>query len=91
MLTIAFRLVVPTRTTLRALPYCKNDAAVKKYEAVLVSGVPNTVARSFSELTLVTVSTGPQLKAPAKPPIEVETAGTTFVRSISLTCTPCDT
>mgnify|MGYP000565759306 CR=1 FL=1 len=51
----------------------------------IVCGAPNVEASSFSEPTVITWSTGPQLNAPANPPILVDTAGTTFVASISLT------
>ena len=40
---------------------------------------------------VVTELTGPFSKAPAIAPMEVATAGTTFVKSTSLTFTPGDT
>ena len=79
------------RTTFNALPYFKNDAAVKKYLNVSKSGVPNVSANCFSEETDTISFTGPQLNDPENPPIEVDTAGTTAVVSISLTSTPGDT
>ena len=82
---VAFRAAAATaRTALRLLLYFKYEAAVKNERAVTSVGVPNTEASSFSELTVRTSSTGPQLKAPTYPPIEAETEGTTLVRSISL-------
>jgi hypothetical protein len=63
----------------------KNDSARKAL------GLPRTEASSFSELTSCISSTGPQRKGPANPPIDVDTAGMTFVKSISLTSTPGDT
>src|SRR5210317_1534738 len=88
---VAFKLPVNRRTTFSAFPYFKNDAATRKYLNVLLSGEPNFPTNSFSELIVLISSTGPQLNAPANPPILVDTAGTTFVASISLISTPGDT
>ena len=51
------------RSVGEALPYFKNDAAVKKYLAVLLSGVEKIDAILFSDDTSLISSTGPQLKA----------------------------
>ena len=88
---VALTAPASARTTLRALPYFKNAAAVRKYLNVLESDVPKFAASSFSEPTVTISSTGPQLNDPANPPILVETAGTTLVASISFTSTPGDT
>jgi hypothetical protein len=64
---VAFSAVLwATLTTFRALPYFRNAAAVRKYFAVLLSGVPNLSARSFSDVTSTTSSIGPQFKAQLK-------------------------
>ena len=88
---VAFLLPVEARTTFSAFPYFKNDAATRKYFAVLSSGEPNFETSSCSEPIVQTSLTGPQLNAPANPPMLVDTAGTTFEASISLMSTPGDT
>ena len=79
------------RETFNVFPYFKNPAACKKLLLTVASGLPKICLRSSSELTVISSSTGPHLNVPAKPPIEVDRAGMTFVRSISLTSTPGDT
>tara|TARA_B100001564_G_scaffold216164_1_gene182044 strand:- start:569 stop:757 length:189 start_codon:yes stop_codon:yes gene_type:complete len=54
-------------------------------------GLPNIFNSSSSDVTVTTEDTGPFWNAPAIAPIEVATAGTTFVKSISLTFTPGET
>ena len=46
-----FIVLSPARTTFSALPYFKNEAAVKKDCVCAASGEPNLPASSFSELT----------------------------------------
>ena len=83
---VAFSAAPTPLTTFNALPYFKKDAAFKKCFAVSASmGAPNFSASSFSEPTVTTSCAGPQTNAPANPPMLVDTAGTTFVASISLT------
>ena len=48
-----------TRTIFKLFPYDKKFAAVKKYPAVVSSGLPNLVTRFFSVSIVVTSSTGP--------------------------------
>ena len=62
--------------------------AVKKVSALSEVGLPNRDTSVVSESTNTRCSTGPQLKTPAMAPSVVDTAGTTVVRSISLTLTP---
>ena len=80
------------RITRKVDPYFKNPAAGKNPLAVLASsGAPKVSASCFSELTVIISAIGPHLKYPAVPPMLVDTAGITFVASISFTSTPGDT
>ena len=85
---IAFVIALCALTTLRALPYCKKLDAVKNVSKLLPLGLPNSLTKSSSEDTAVISPTGPFSKAPAIAPIDVDTAGTTLVKSTSLTRTP---
>ena len=87
---VAFRIALSARTTLSALPYCKKFAAVKNVSKLLPFGLPKTLTSSCSEPIGVISPTGPFSNAPATAPIDVATAGTTLVRSTSLTRTPGD-
>ena len=64
---------------------------VKNVAKLLPLGLPNSLTKSSSEETAVISPTGPFSKAPAIAPILVDTAGTTLVKSTSLTRTPGDT
>jgi hypothetical protein len=72
------------------LAYARKFAAENQDGATEVFGLPNFITSSASEPTVWISLQGPHLKVPAKAPIEVETAGTTFVRSFSVTKTPGD-
>ena len=86
----AFREALLTaRTTFNVFVYAKNDAA-ENQPLLLTGGLPNLASNSFSELTVTTSLAGPHLNSPAKPPIDAPTAGTTEVKSFSVTCTPGD-
>ena len=87
----AFRTPDAGRTTLSEFVYCKKFAAVKKNSKLLSFGFPNTSINSSSELISVIEETGPFSNGPAIAPMDVATAGTTFVKSISLTETPGET
>ena len=82
--------VLAARTTCKLLPYAKKDAAVKNDAAVLLSGALKVLTRTFSDPTLLSVFTGPQLKAPAYAPAVVRTEGTTVVKLVSVVITPGD-
>ena len=71
--------------------YCKKFAAVKKNSKLSLFGFPNISINSSSELISVIEETGPFSNGPAIAPMDVATAGTTFVKSISLTETPGET
>ena len=81
----AFNTADSARTTLSASPYCKKFAAVNQNSKFELFGLPNVCNSCSSELMAVIELTGPFSKGPAIAPIDVDTAGTTFVRSISLT------
>ena len=83
--------LLTVRTTFRLLPYLRKAAALKKYGAVSFVGTPNVSASSFSLVMVLISSTGPQVPITTVAPIDVETAGMTFVRSISRTATPGET
>ena len=72
-------------------PYCRKLAAASQFSKLLEFGFPNLETRSPSEVTVCIEPTGPFSNAPAIAPIDVATAGTTFVKSTSFTCTPGDT
>ena len=79
------------RTTHSELPYVRKFAAVKKSEALLALGLLKIFTNLSSVSTRTSSSTGPHLRCAAIAPSVVETAGTTVVRSISLTLTPGET
>src|SRR6056300_504209 len=83
--------VATTRTTCNAFAYERKLVAVKKSSAVFALGFWNVLTRAVSWETKTLLSTGPHRKCPAIAPIDVDTAGTTVVRSISLTLTPGET
>jgi len=89
--TQAFTQPVAALTTFKAFPYCKKLVALKKYSNVLASGFPKTLTYSSSLEIKVTSSIGPLSLTITVPPIEVDTAGTTLVRSFSVTRTPGET
>ena len=60
-------------------------------ELVNRSGDPNDATSSVSEPTVTMSLTGPQLKAPAIAPVDVDTPGTELEASISFDCTPGET
>ena len=84
---VAFSIPDSTLTTLSWFVYCKKFAAVNhhSYALSVVLGLPNIFTNCSSEDIFVTSETGPFSKGHAIAPIDVATAGTTFVKSISLT------
>ena len=91
-LSVAFKSPVPdVRTTLKEFPYCKKLEALKKCSKFVAVGLPNVSTKSFSEEIETISSVGPFVKSPAIAPIDVATAGITFVKSFSCTKTPGET
>ena len=76
------------RTTYSWLPYDRNEDATWKVSKLSSFGLPNVLINSTSEDMFARSFTGPQRNVPAIPPSVVDTAGTTVVKSISLTFTP---
>jgi hypothetical protein len=68
--------------------YDKKFAALKKLWNVSAFGLPKVFTNSNSELIVTGWFAGPHAKLPTKAPIELATAGMTFVRSFSTTSTP---
>ena len=85
MFAVAFNTPDSARTTFNESEYFRKLAAVKKNSKLLSFGLPNTFTNSSSDEIFVTEDTGPFSKGPPIAPIEVATAGTTFVKSTSLT------
>ena len=81
----AFNIPDSARTIRSASEYCKKLEAVNQNSKLFAFGLPNNCTSCSSELIVVTDETGPFSNGPAIAPIEVDTAGITFVRSISLT------
>ena len=90
---VAFSMPDSSLTTLSWFVYCKKVAAVNhhSYALSVVLGLPNIFTNCSSEDILVTSETGPYSKGHAIAPIDVAPAGTTLVKSTSLTCTPGET
>ena len=65
--------------------YCRKFAAEKNVSKFESFGFPKFLIRSSSDVIVVTDETGPYSNAPAIAPIDVATAGTTFVKSTSFT------
>jgi hypothetical protein len=63
---------------------------VKKELKLLSFGLPKRRTKSFSELMVTGSKVGPHGNAPAKAPIDDDTAGTIEVKSFSTTATPGD-
>jgi hypothetical protein len=61
-------------------PYCRKLAAANQFSKLLEFGFPNLETRSPSEVTVCIEPTGPFSNAPAIAPIDVATAGITFVK-----------
>ena len=73
------------RTTFSESEYCRKLAAVKKNSKLSELGLPKTFTNCSSDDISVMEETGPFWKGPQIAPIEVATAGTTFVKSTSFT------
>jgi hypothetical protein len=73
------------------LPYARKFAAAIKEPAVFASGAKNFCAKSDSLVTWTMVLAGPQRNTPTVAPVDVPTAGTDVVRSISEVLTPGET
>ena len=73
------------RTTFNESEYCRKLAAVKKNSKLSPLGLPKTFTKYYSDEISVTEEPGPFWKGPQIAPIEVATAGTTFVKSTSFT------
>ena len=82
---VAFNIPDSTLTTLREFVYAKKLDAVNQdsYWLLVVCGLPNIFTSSSSEDISVTSETGPFSNGAAIAPIDVATAGTTFVKSTS--------
>jgi len=66
----------------------KNDCWLLHVPSALMYGLPNLAASCDYELISTLSFVGPQRKVPTKAPSLVPTAGTAFVKSISLTFMP---
>ena len=73
------------RTTFKESEYPKKLAAVNHHSKLSALGLPKTFTKSSSDEISVTEETGPFSNGPTIAPMEVATAGTTFVKSTSLT------
>ena len=89
--TAAFTMPVIGLTTFRLFPYPKKFAAVNHSSKLSAVGFPNVSNNSFSDETVVISSIGPFSAVITIPPLVVDTAGITFVKSFSVTRTPGDT
>ena len=77
--------------TIFRLFYTKKLAAQKNSSKLFAFGLPNISTNSFSDEIVVISSIELFLFTLLIPPLEVDTAGITFVRSFSVTRTPFDT
>ncbi len=89
--TQAFTMPVTGLTTFRLFPYPKKLAAVNHCSKLEAFGFPNVSTNCFSDEIEVISPIGPFSATNTIPPLDVDTAGTTLVKSFSVTETPGDT